>query len=585
MNNTLVRVMLLATVALIVSLACTKEVIKEVPVERIVTQEVVKEVPVEKIVEVTKEVVKTVEIEKPVEVIKEVVKEVIVPGDTIVVEKEVVKTVEVEKEVVVTKEVEVEVEKIVEVEAAKQETASVALGAMPVHVVGGMIPSLQSRIVSTELYRSVGLLNESTGQADADLGSFKLISDNVVELSFEPGQYFHNGEEITAEGLKRQVDYLLSAKPLRYAWSYGGIGYEIELLDKYTAELTREKPSAFWANPFNTMMLLAPDHLEKGGVDGYADGAVGTADFKFIDWERDSHINLERWEDDPRGLSVLKSMTFRHVPEAAVRTAGLQAGDFDVSALLPPENITQLIKKGFRIFAGDSMQSHSWWLDYQGLTEELSDVKVRQAMLYAIDKDKIYGNIVGGYGTKLECQIGTSAAFGHNPDLKSYPYDPEKAKALLTEAGYPNGFSIKGSSSQARYFRDAEIAPAIQAYWKDIGIDMDLKYYESAAWLDALIANVLPPIMNIGLNWFNSTNAPSMRSGGLDPKFDELRAAVPITLDDDARRKAVQDQVAYACDQAYGWFAHTVPALYGLNPDLPDISWGLGFEMHVPMEK
>lgn len=57
-------------------------------------------------------------------------------------------------------------------------------------------------------------------------------------------------------------------------------------------------------------------------------------------------------------------------------------------------------------------------VDYQGLTEELSDAKVRQAMLYAIDKDKIYGNIVGGYGTKLECQIGTSAAFGHNPDLK-----------------------------------------------------------------------------------------------------------------------------------------------------------------------
>ena len=518
----------------------------------------------------TKEIIREVEVEKIVEVERVVQVEV-----EKVVEKEVVKEVPVEKVVVQ--------EKIVEVMAPTKENMNVALGALPVHIVGGMIPSLQSRIVATELYRSVGILNESTGQADPDLGSFTLISDDTVELSIAPGQFFHNGEEITAQGLKDQVDYLLTAKPLRYAWSFGGIGYDIEVLDEYTAELTRETPSAFWANVFNTMMPLAPKLLTEGGVDNYADNAVGTAEFAFVDWQRDSHINLERWVDDPRGLSVIKTMTFRHVPEAAVRTAGLQAGDFDVAALLPPEQITQLIKKGFRIFAGDSMQSHSWWLDYQGLTEELSDVRVRQAMLYAIDKDKIYGSIVGGYGSKLECQIGTAAAFGYNPDLKSYPFDPDKAKQLLADAGYPDGFTIQGSSSQARYFRDAEIAPALQAYWRAIGVEVEIQYFESAAWLDALIANVLPPIMNIGLNWFNSTNAPSMRSAGLDPTYDELRAQIPITLDDDERRKVVQDTVAYACDQAYGWFAHTVPALYGLNPDLPEITWGLGFEMHVPM--
>ena len=192
--------------------------------------------------------------------------------------------------------------------APTKENMNVALGALPVHIVGGMIPSLQSRIVATELYRSVGILNESTGQADPDLGSFTLISDDTVELSIAPGQFFHNGEEITAQGLKDQVDYLLTAKPLRYAWSFGGIGYDIEVLDEYTAELTRETPSAFWANVFNTMMPLAPKLLTEGGVDNYADNAVGTAEFAFVDWQRDSHINLERWVDDPRGLSVIKTM-------------------------------------------------------------------------------------------------------------------------------------------------------------------------------------------------------------------------------------------------------------------------------------
>ena len=98
-------VSLFAASTMLAALACTQEVVKEVPVEKIVTQEVVREVPVERIVEVVKETVRTVEVEKPVEVIKEVVKEVRVPGETVVVEKEVVRTVEVEKPVEVIKEV------------------------------------------------------------------------------------------------------------------------------------------------------------------------------------------------------------------------------------------------------------------------------------------------------------------------------------------------------------------------------------------------------------------------------------------------------------------------------------------------
>ena len=90
----------LGTLALLAVLACTQEVVKEVPVEKVVTQEVVKEVPVETVVEVEKEVVRTVEVEKPVEVVKEVVREVEVPGETVVVEKEVVREVPVEKVVV-----------------------------------------------------------------------------------------------------------------------------------------------------------------------------------------------------------------------------------------------------------------------------------------------------------------------------------------------------------------------------------------------------------------------------------------------------------------------------------------------------
>ena len=116
MNNISRWLILLVISSVLTLVACTDEVVREVPVEKIVTQEVVREVPVEKIVEVERTIVETVEVEKPVEVVKEVVKEVRVPGETVVVEKEVVRTVEVEVQVPVeTVVVEKEVVRTVEV--------------------------------------------------------------------------------------------------------------------------------------------------------------------------------------------------------------------------------------------------------------------------------------------------------------------------------------------------------------------------------------------------------------------------------------------------------------------------------------
>lgn len=93
-------------------------------------------------------------------------------------------------------------------------------------------------------------------------------------------------------------------------------------------------------------------------------------------------------------------------------------------------------------------------LDIWGKSEPMQDVRVRQAMLYAIDLEGMWKTISDGYGTLLDCQIVTPGGFGYNPDVTLYPYDPEKAKALLVEAGYPDGFTVDGSSTVGRYFRD-----------------------------------------------------------------------------------------------------------------------------------
>ena len=545
-----VPLMLLAAVFAVVAVACgggTEEVIREVEVERIVEKEVVVEVPVEK-----------------------------------VVEKEVVKEVPVERVVEVTRSV--------DAPAAEVEELVVALSGIPVHVVGNLIPSLQDRVVSTQIYRSLSSLDRSGGgfgEWVPDIAkSWELLSDDTIEVKFEEGLKYHNGKDVTAPALVGMIEHLTSAEPLRFSWSYGGFGgaQSWEATDTYTFEYQLAQPDPNYWRIFPRTMMLEPDHLNEVGVDGYADDAVGAGPFKWVGWERDSFVSMERWEDYPKPKPVVKSITFRHIPEGAVRVAGVLTGEFDIAAVLRPEDVPTMAKQGHRVYVADIMQGLGIWMDYQGLTDVWSDKRVRQAALYAIDSDAIFTEIGGGYGTKLECQFVPEGWFGHNPDLQSYPYDPDKAKALLAEAGYADGFETAGVSTREWTFRDKEVFTAVQAYWDAVGIKMDLQFMEAAAWLDALIANVLPAIMNMDLNFWLADNSGSMRSGGLDPRVDELRAQIKITLDDDTREGLIRDLAQLYCDEAYGYWIWTVPSVYGLRGDLPDITFNGIFEMEIPSQ-
>jgi len=531
------------------ALACggTETIIKEVEVEKIVEVEVVKEVQVEKIVEV-----------------------------------EVVKQVQVEKVVVQ--------EKIIEVTAETKDTAKLALGTIPFHMVPGAIPSLQSRTSWRMLFGAFGMQDESDGSAVPHLATWELVGDDTLVVSIPPGQFHHNGEEITAEATVEQIDYLNGQQKFGFVnWNLWSAYDGWEATDKYTFEAFLSKPTAKYAVTLGVHVPLPVAYLKEKGPPGFSDEPIGNGPYEMVDWERDAFIKATRWADYKGGhpsamdgMPVIKDLEFRFVPEDAVRGAGLEAGDFDIAAVLPPEVVARILQKGFRIFAGDSQQSFTVWFDHNHVTPELEDVRVRRAMSYAVDIDKIHEKIAGGYGTKLQCQLVAPGGFGYNSSLKNWPYDPDKARALMKEAGLESGFSIQGSASVARYYRDDQVMTALQAYWKDIGIDVPIKFMESAVWLEAAMEGALPPIWNIGLNWWFADNSNIPQKAGFDTTLDDLKAKAVITLDNSKRNAIVQDAAARACDQAYGLWFYTIPALYGLNPELPDISFNLAFEMIIP---
>jgi peptide/nickel transport system substrate-binding protein len=333
-------------------------------------------------------------------------------------------------------------------------------------------------------------------------------------------------------------------------------------------------------------MPLAPDHLEKVGLDGYTDDPVGTGPYKYVNWERDNFIQLTRWDENPGPKPVIKNVKLRHVPEAAVRVAGLMAGEFQVIAAAPPENVPGLIKDGFNIFVGDSMQSMYIGFDIYGSSEPLSDVRVRQALLYAVDMDAMHKTIAGGYGSRLQCQIVAPGGFGYNEALVGrYDYDPAKAKELLKEAGYENGFDLPGSATTARYFRDRSLLDAVAAQWSAIGVNVKMSYPESAEWLQLLINGTLPEgFMNIGLNWYLSDNTTSMWGAKSDPDFVDMRSAKSVITDPVAREAKVKEIAEYICDSAQALHAYTIPSVFAYSSDLPAISATKSFELQIPTE-
>lgn len=507
---------------------------------------------------------------------------------TVVVEKQVPveRTVVVEKPVVQT--VVATVEKIVTPTPAPAapKKIQIALGAIVVNLLCGAMPSQQDRIVSTLLCDSFATRDQTgDGPLTPLLGSWTFDGENF-RVTVKKGVEFHNGEKLDAPGTKAVIDYLSSGRTAKFAFNYTRFRPfdSITVIDENTLNFHLKEPFAFGLNPFRDLFALAPKHLEAVGLDGFSDNPVGTGAYQFVQWKRDDSLTLKKFPKYFGPKPIIDEITWRQMPEPAVRIAALEAGQIDIAVSIPPQNVPRLLRNNFRIFNIEAFQTETVWLDAGRKSVELKDKRVRQAMLYAIDTVGILESVLGGFGTVADSQLGTSSAFGYNASVKSYPYDPAKARALLKEAGYPNGFKVEGVATNGQHFRDREVMTTLTAQWKEVGIEAKIEPMETAAWLQRLINNQMPPIYNIGMNWSpedGATNSRVVAEGG-DPKFTAMVTEIRKTTDASKREKLMKEAIAYQHEEAHAWWGHQLPNVYALRNDLPNITFGRGFEMFIP---
>ena len=384
-----------AIVSTFALLACTDEIIKEVPVEKIVTQEVIKEVPVEKIVTVEKEVVRTVEVDRPVEVIKEVVKEVQVPGKTIVVE--------VEKEVV--REVEVEVEKQVIVEKIVRTEVMVVVTPAPIPTPAKVTkPAPNPGTKAGEIRFATNHVDDSGGGRNAIYGgpySSKTTCEDLFTVNMA-------GERIgkLAESWELDTDFLgatvqvrknvpfhtiegdsfgvVEAKDIAWSINDANPGTNVEsatdgsgnllafvgkneqiAIDTYTVDLSWDQFDPSWQVMFFgedglQECILSKNAFDQKGAAWYVDHTVGSGPFKLLEWVRGDQYLHEaipnHWWKAP-DIDILRWV---QIPDSTVKQAAMEAGEVDITDV-PVTQSLDMQEGGFKAVASNAGSAYGLW--------------------------------------------------------------------------------------------------------------------------------------------------------------------------------------------------------------------------------
>ncbi|MFC2949006.1 glutathione ABC transporter substrate-binding protein [Virgibacillus sediminis] len=345
--------------------------------------------------------------------------------------------------------------------------------------------------VQANIYETLVTQNQDMELQPGLAKEWELVEDNVWEFKLVEGIQFHDGTEFNAEAVKANIERVIDpevASPRAFLYE---MVTEVEAVDEYTVRITTEYPfsplPSHLAHPGGGMVspaVIEEDYaaMEEGEEPGsyINENPIGTGYFKFESWEPGSEIVLVKNEDYWNGEAKLDSVTFRVVPEDQTRIAELLNGDVHISNPLSPSDVAQVENEdGVRVNRQGSVSTN--YIGFNTQKEPFDDVRVRQAISMAIDKEQIIEGIFDGVGEPANGPLAPEV-FGYNENLEPLEYDPERAQELLAEAGYEDGFSTTIWTNDKRERIDA--ATNIQAQLSEIGVEVEVEQLEWGAYLE-----------------------------------------------------------------------------------------------------
>ena len=439
------------------------------------------------------------------------------PAEPVIVEKEVVK--EVTKEVVVEKEV---TKEVVVIATPVPPIQSVVRAGDPTGTLTVSLENLGAQTTDPILQTRAGHAQYQAPIYDALLG-FNLESQyggvgpgvaqewgidpdgNSWTFRLQEGLVFHNGEALTAEDVKFSLE-----RTMFHEESLVGDGNRlsrqlrqppeeaIEVIDPLTVRMHTDGPKPhFWSlltrAVFQGGQIMPKDYIESVGDDGFRAEPVGSGPWMYAGHSVGDYFQYEAFDKSHRGIPHFAKMSLLIVPEESTKLAMVRTGQADIIDLVP-ESAPEVDAAGAKltVVEGVGMFIYQFWGLYFDEAQALpiSDVRVRQAMSLAINRQDIIDYSLNGFGrpsmpfATFPTSVDVDVPRWQKWSEETLVYDPERARQLLAEAGYPDGFEVTFWStnfSGTPYMND--LSQAVTGFWEEVGIQTDLRIIESGIFI------------------------------------------------------------------------------------------------------
>lgn len=295
------------------------------------------------------------------------------------------------------------------------------------------------------------------------------VDARTMRLSLRRGVKFHNGEDFTGEAVKWTIENI-KAPESKSGWkSMMAPVAEIKVLDSHTVDLVTAEPNRALLRNLFVVPMMSPRAARELG-DKLTTQPVGTGAYRFVEYVPGSHLVMEANPDYWGKKPPTRSLKWRFIPEDGSRVASLEAGEVAFANNIPPDQIDRVKK----LADTEIVETTTARIMYCGIRcdrKPWSDVRVRQAMNLAVNKEALVKDIMRGYGQVANAPLAPMV-WAASTELQPWPYDPAKAKALLKEAGYA-GETLNFGISNGRYIQDKQIGEAITGYLQEVGIKVN----------------------------------------------------------------------------------------------------------------
>ncbi|HMH16518.1 MAG TPA: ABC transporter substrate-binding protein [Burkholderiales bacterium] len=328
--------------------------------------------------------------------------------------------------------------------------------------------------------------------------SWRAVNATTWEFKLRRGVKFHDGSEFTAEDAVFSIERTLKVQNGQFQiYAQRIVGKQI--VDKYTLRLRTATPDAMVPYDLDSVFIVSKKAAANAGSADFDSGKamIGTGPFRFVRFARGDRVELARNDDYWDGKPAWDKVVFRIVPTDPARLAGLLSGELDAIEQIPTADLPRIRRDpGLATAQKVSWRTIFFHLDqYRDRPPSLTDhsgrplernpfrdIRVRQAISKSINRQAIVDRLMDGAALPAS-NLVSPPVFGHAPDLKPEPYDPEGARKLLAEAGFPNGFAMTLAAPNNRYVNDDQIAQAVAQMLAHIGIRARVELLPMNAYL------------------------------------------------------------------------------------------------------